>query len=92
MSRSKRILERFEGLLRGVREMEAGGDLDGLLTREGDKILKTIYEEALAERVEITAEQAASSPCAVPAVRGGRRAQERGASASDQDGARPDPV
>jgi len=85
MSRSKRMLERFEGLLRKVREMEAGGDLDGLLAQEGGRILKAIYEEALAERVEATAQQAAFSPCALSGVRRRRRPPKRGASASGPD-------
>lgn len=92
MSRSKRMLERIEELLRQVREMEAGGDLDGLLVVEGEKLLKAVYEEALSERVEATAAQAAFSPCGVPGVRRRRRPSKRGAPAADQDGAGRGPV
>ena len=51
----KRSVEQMEELFEKVRAMKRGGDLEGLLVEEIEKVKRLIYEEALEERGKLAA-------------------------------------
>lgn len=85
MSCSRRIEEGVEAMMKKVRDMEAGGDLDGLVVGEIDKLKRLLYEEAMDQREQTTADKAAFSPSGLPAMRDDEDKEMRPAPAPDSD-------
>jgi len=85
MSSKQRTVQRVEELLRKVREMEPGGDLDRLILDELEELNKVIYESALQERANAAADPADFSPSGLPGVRRGPIPSQRDAPPNDQD-------
>jgi hypothetical protein len=71
MKRS-RCEEMLLEIMRKVRELKPGGDLEGLLEDGAAELKQALYEEALAERQAVDDSQPESfSPSGLPALRGG---------------------
>lgn len=61
MSRS-RCEVKLQELMRKVRELKPGGDLEGLLEDEIEELRKMVYEEAVAERESPASDSGAFPP------------------------------
>lgn len=61
MSRS-RCEVKLQELMRKVRELKPGGDLEGLLEEEIEELRKLVYEEAVSERESQASDSEAFSP------------------------------
>jgi len=87
------VAQRIEGLMREVREMRRGGDLESLLAKGTGEILRLIQEEALAERAKAEGSGSVGFPPSglSPVPRGGD-ARDRTARSDGQDGGRGDRV
>ena len=71
MKRS-RCEELLGQLMRKVRLLEPGGDLEGLLEEGASQLKQALYEEAAVERQQVEdASPASFSPCGLPSVRSG---------------------
>jgi len=84
MSRQQRIVQQVEVLMERVRSMKPGGDLDGLIIEEIERLNKVVYEQALAERSQ-AATKAAFPPCGVSGVRLETDTPARGSASADKD-------
>lgn len=87
----KRSVEQMEELFEKVRAMKRGGDLEGLLTEEIEKVKRLIYEEALEERGKLSASSEADfSPSGMSPLQGACDADGGEAEADDPDVGRRD--
>ena len=82
---SRRIQASVEAMMKKVEAMEDGGDLDGLIVGEIDKLKRLLYQEALARREARAAEKAAFSPSGMSEVLEGEDAKGRASPAQDSD-------
>ena len=89
----KRSQEQMEELFEKVRAMKRGGDLEGLLVEEIEKVKSLIYEEALEERKKLAASSEADfSPSGLSPLRPRRDTANGEADADDSDIERGDAI
>lgn len=63
-------VEAMEAAMERVRQMPVGGDLEGLIEEELERITAAFYEQTLGQRQQCLGEQAEDSPpCGLPPVR-----------------------
>jgi hypothetical protein len=67
MAAKNSLKSRLEALMKRVEEMEAGGDLEGLLERETAELKQAVYASAI-ERRQQAADRADFPPSALPEV------------------------